>query len=263
VPPGLAVIIVGSRKDSQTYVKLKHKAAEECGFRSIQIELAEDITQSALHAEIESLNRDPAVHGILVQLPLPKHIDEASALELIDPHKDVDGLHPVNVGLLHTRGKTPHFTPCTPLGVVELLKRSGVGIAGKRACVIGRSNIVGLPVAQLLLRENATVTICHSRTERTAEIVKECDIVVAACGQAELVRGDWIKQGACVIDVGTNPIDDSSRKVGYRLVGDVAYEEVRRVAGRITPVPGGVGPMTIAMLIRNTFDGFRRSATFQ
>lgn len=256
--PCLAVVIVGTRKDSQTYVRLKHKAAEECGFRSVQVELPEDITQEALDAQVQQLNGDAAVHGILVQLPLPKHIDEPQTLELISPAKDVDGLHPTNVGLLNTRGKEPHHYPCTPMGCIELLKRH-TAIDGKRACVIGRSNIVGLPAAQLLLQNNATVTICHSRTADIAAAVKECDIVIAACGQPELVRGSWLKPGAVVIDVGTNPVTDESKKAGFRLVGDVNFAEAVEVASAITPVPGGVGPMTIAMLLTNATRSYARS----
>ena len=258
--PGLATIIVGSRKDSETYVRLKHKAAEECGFLSIQIALPEDISQEALHETIATLNADPNCHGMIVQLPLPKHINEVDALEKIDPSKDADGLHPVNVGLLNSKGRKPFFYPCTPMGVIELLKRSGIPIAGKRAVVLGRSNIVGMPAAMLLLQNNATVTIVHSQTVDAPSIVKEADIVVAAIGKAELVRGSWLKPGAAVIDVGTNPVDDATKKAGFRLVGDVAYEEALQVAGWITPVPGGVGPMTIAMLLRNTLESWKRSS---
>lgn len=257
-PPGLAVIICGERKDSQTYVRLKHKAAMECGFNSIQIELPDTTTQEELEDKIKMLNNDPACHAMLVQLPLPKHIDEAKALEVIDPHKDADGLHPVNVGLLNLKGKNPFFTPCTPMGVIEMLKRTGVTIAGKHAVVIGRSNIVGLPVAQLLLKENATVTICHSRTVNPEKIVSTADIIVAACGQPELIKGSWVKEGCIVIDVGTNPVDDPTKKTGYRLVGDVDFAEVSAKAEAISPVPGGVGPMTIAMLLKNTLESYKR-----
>jgi 5,10-methylene-tetrahydrofolate dehydrogenase/methenyl tetrahydrofolate cyclohydrolase len=257
--PGLAVIIVGTRPDSQTYVRLKQKAAEECGFISTVVEMIEASTTEDVVAKVQQLNADPMVHGMIVQLPLPKHVNEAHVLEQILPSKDVDGLHPTNVGLLHTKGKAPFFIPCTPLGVMELLKRSNVPIEGKRAVVIGRSNIVGLPVAQLLLSANATVTVCHSKTVDIAAVVREADIVVAACGQRELVRGSWIRPGAAVIDVGTNSVPDATKKVGYRLVGDVHFDEAKAVASCITPVPGGVGPMTIAMLLSNTMLGYKRN----
>lgn len=256
--PGLTVIIVGERKDSQTYVKLKHEAATECGFVSSKIELPADVPQAVVEETVKQLNADPNVHGILVQLPLPAHINESDVLDLIAPEKDVDGLHPTNVGLMHSKKKQPFFLPCTPLGCIELLKRYNITIAGRRAVVLGRSNIVGLPVSHLLLQENATVTVCHSRTVDTASIVKEADIVIAACGQAGLVRGSWIKPGAAIIDVGTNAVTDTTKKAGFRLVGDVNFEEAKEVAGFITPVPGGVGPMTIAMLLTNTLRGYKR-----
>ncbi len=258
--PGLATVIVGNRKDSETYVRLKHKAAEECGFNSIQIALPDDITQQALHDTIAALNADPNCHGMIVQLPLPKHINEVDVLEQIDPSKDADGLHPMNVGLLNSKGRKPFFYPCTPMGCIELLKRSGVPMASKRAVVLGRSNIVGMPAAMLLMQNNATVTIVHSQTADAPSIVREADIVIAAIGKAEVVRGSWLKPGAAVIDVGTNPVDDPTKKAGFRLVGDVAFDEAVQVASFITPVPGGVGPMTIAMLLRNTLESWKRSA---
>ena len=257
--PGLAVIIVGSRKDSQTYVRLKQKAAEECGFISTVIELPETSTTEEVVTKVQQLNASAAIHGMIVQLPLPSHVNEAHVLEQISPSKDVDGLHPTNVGLLHTRGKAPFFVPCTPLGIMELLKRSNVVVSGKRAVVIGRSNIVGLPVAQLLLQANATVTICHSKTVRIEDVVREAEIVIAACGQRELIRGSWLRPCAAVIDVGTNAVTDDTKKAGYRLVGDVHFDEAKAVASCITPVPGGVGPMTIAMLLNNTMTGYKRS----
>ena len=258
-PPGLAVIIVGTRKDSETYVANKEKAAREIGINSVKVALPEDVTQEVLEAKIQELNEDPAIHGFILQLPLPKHIDEARALERIAPTKDVDGLHAVNVGMLHSRGKQPYFLPCTPLGCMELLRRSDIAIEGKRAVVVGRSNIVGQPVAQLLLQANATVTICHSKTVNMEAVVREADIVVAACGQTEFIRGAWIKPGAAIIDVGINAVPDATKKAGHRLVGDVNYAECAAVAGAITPVPGGVGPMTIAMLLNNTVRGYKRS----
>ncbi len=204
-------------------------------------------------------NADPAVHGVLVQLPLPKHVNEERVLGAISLEKDVDGFHPTNVGRLAMRGRDPLFVPCTPKGAIELLERAGVPIAGKRAVVIGRSNIVGTPAAMLLQRRDATVTVVHSRTPDPAAVVREADIVVAAVGVPEFVKGGWLKRGAAVIDVGINPVPDASKKTGYRLVGDVAYAEAAAVAGAITPVPGGVGPMTIAMLLQNTLEGAQRA----
>ncbi|CAD6334609.1 unnamed protein product [Miscanthus lutarioriparius] len=256
--PGLAVVIVGSRKDSQTYVNMKRKACAEVGICSIDVDLPEDISEPALVAEVHRLNADPAVHGILVQLPLPKHINEEKILSEICIEKDVDGFHPLNIGKLAMKGREPLFVPCTPKGCMELLSRSGVTVKGKRAVVVGRSNIVGLPVSLLLLKADATVSIVHSRTPDPESIVREADIVIAAAGQAMMIKGDWIKPGAAVIDVGTNSVDDPTRKSGYRLVGDVDFAAVSKVAGYLTPVPGGVGPMTVAMLLKNTVDGAKR-----
>lgn len=258
IVPGLAVVIVGSRKDSQTYVSMKRKACAEVGICSIDVDLPEDISEPALVAEVHRLNADPAVHGILVQLPLPKHINEEKILNEISIEKDVDGFHPLNIGKLAMKGREPLFLPCTPKGCMELLSRSGVTVKGKRAVVVGRSNIVGLPVSLLLLKADATVSIVHSRTPDPESIVREADIVIAAAGQAMMIKGDWIKPGAAVIDVGTNSVDDATRKSGYRLVGDVDFAEVSKVAGCLTPVPGGVGPMTVAMLLKNTVDGAKR-----
>ncbi|CAN6353779.1 unnamed protein product [Urochloa humidicola] len=258
VVPGLAVVIVGSRKDSQTYVSMKRKACVEVGIRSVHVDLPEDISETALVAEVHRLNADPAVHGILVQLPLPKHINEEKILSEISIEKDVDGFHPLNIGKLAMKGREPLFVPCTPKGCMELLSRSGVNVKGKRAVVVGRSNIVGLPVSLLLLKADATVSIVHSRTPDPESIVREADVVIAAAGQAMMIKGDWIKPGAAVIDVGTNSVDDPTRKSGYRLVGDVDFAEVSKVAGYLTPVPGGVGPMTVAMLLKNTVDSAKR-----
>ncbi|MGB0385761.1 MAG: bifunctional methylenetetrahydrofolate dehydrogenase/methenyltetrahydrofolate cyclohydrolase FolD [Ardenticatenaceae bacterium] len=257
--PGLATVLVGARKDSQTYVRMKKKACAEVGITSFGHDLPGDISQEALLEVVEKLNADPKVHGILVQLPLPKHIDEEKILAAVSLEKDVDGFHPVNIGRLAMKGRKPLFVPCTPKGCIELLDRMGVEISGKNAVVLGRSNIVGMPVAMLLLHRNATITICHSRTKNMADVIRQADILVAAVGRAEMVRGDWIKPGAVVIDVGVNAVDDPRRKKGYRLVGDVAYKEAKEVASAITPVPGGVGPMTIAMLLRNTLDGAKRT----
>lgn len=256
LPPGLCAVIVGHRKDSETYVRLKHKAAEECGFCSIPAALPENTTQEQLEAKIAELNADPTCHGIIVQLPLPSHLSEERAILTIDPKKDADCLHPYNVGMMALRGQKPTVLPCTPAGVIELLKRSNVQIAGKRAVVLGRSNIVGMPVSILLQKEDATVTTIHSRTQDIPALVREADIVVSAMGKPEMVKGSWLKAGATVIDVSTTPVDDASKKAGFRLVGDVCFEEACAVAGYITPVPGGVGPMTIAMLLQNTLRSY-------
>lgn len=251
--PGLAVVIVGERKDSQTYVRSKRRACDEVGIQSFGFELPGDCTQEELEEIVDELNSRNDVHGILVQLPLPDHIDSERLLDRIKLEKDVDGFHPLNIGRLCMSGRRPPlFIPCTPKGCVELLDRYGIEIEGKSAVVIGRSNIVGLPVAMLLMHRNATVTICHSRTIDTKEKVQEADIVIAACGRAQFVKAEWLKPGAVVIDVGINAVEDATKTKGYRLVGDVDYERAADVASYITPVPGGVGPMTIAMLLSNT-----------
>ncbi|KAK7201158.1 C-1-tetrahydrofolate synthase, cytoplasmic [Novymonas esmeraldas] len=257
--PGLASIVVGQRKESQKYVELKHRAAAEVGIVSIDVQLPDDVTQEALEACVLELNSNPDCHGIIVQLPLPTHLVEARALAMIHPGKDVDALLPVNVGLLHCRGQEPLFTPCTAKGVLALLRRCGIVVAGKRAVVLGRSNIVGAPVAALLLRENATVTVVHSGTPEAdvADYLRSADIVVAAMGRPGYVKGEWIQRGAVVVDVGTTPVADATKKAGYRLVGDVCFAEAAARASWISPVPGGVGPMTIAMLLGNTIESFR------
>ena len=257
--PGLAVVLVGERKDSQTYVRNKKRACEEVGIASFGADLPAEATTAEVLAVVAAFNADPAVHGILVQLPLPPHVDEQAVLDAISIDKDVDGFHPLNIGALAMRGRDPLFVPCTPKGCVELLRRSGVAMAGKSAAVVGRSNIVGMPAALLLQREDATVTVIHSRTPDAAAICARADIIIAACGRAEMVRGDWVKPGAAVIDVGINAVDDAAAPRGYRLVGDVHFAEAAAVAGKITPVPGGVGPMTIAMLLRNCVDGAARA----
>jgi len=258
--PGLATVLVGSRRDSQSYVRMKKRACAEVGITSFGHDLPADISQDDLLKVVQELNADPDVNGILVQLPLPDHIDDETILGAISLEKDVDGFHPLNIGRLSMKMRDPLFVPCTPKGCIELLDRTGVEIEGKRAVVLGRSNIVGLPVAMLLLHRNATLTICHSRTKDLPGVVREADILIAAVGRAEMVKGDWVKPGAVVIDVGVNAVDDATRKKGYRLVGDVDFAEVKEVAAAITPVPGGVGPMTIAMLLRNTMDGAKRTA---
>lgn len=257
--PGLAVVIVGNRQDSESYVRTKRKACADLGIKNFDIDLPEQISEAEVIKHVHELNADPNVHGILVQLPLPKHINEEKVLTEISLEKDVDGFHPLNIGKLAMKGRDPLFVPCTPKACLELLSRSGVSIKGKRAVVVGRSNIVGLPVSLLLLKADATVTIAHSHTSQPEDIIREADIVIAAAGQAKMIKGSWIKPGAAVIDVGTNSVDDPTRKAGYRLVGDVDFEEASKVAGWITPVPGGVGPMTVTMLLKNTLESAKRS----
>ncbi|MCI6269238.1 MAG: bifunctional methylenetetrahydrofolate dehydrogenase/methenyltetrahydrofolate cyclohydrolase FolD [Clostridiales bacterium] len=245
VTPHLAVVLVGEDPASQVYVRNKENGCIKAGIRSTVIRLEEDCTQQELEETVKRLNADASVDGILVQLPLPKHLNEASVLRLIDPDKDVDGFHAMNSGRL--MNGQPGFVPCTPLGVMKLLEAYGIDPAGKHAVVIGRSNIVGKPMAMLLLRANATVTICHSRTQNLADITRQADILVAAVGRADFVTADMVKAGAAVIDVGINRVDG-------KIVGDVDFDAVSGVAGYITPVPGGVGQMTIAMLLANTLD---------
>ncbi|XP_020249442.1 bifunctional protein FolD 4, chloroplastic-like isoform X2 [Asparagus officinalis] len=256
--PGLAVILVGSRKDSQTYVRNKKKSCEDVGITSYEVNLPEYCTEEEVLKHISVFNNDPSVHGILVQLPLPRHMNEQNILNSVSIEKDVDGFNPLNIGCLALQGREPLFVPCTPKGCMDLLHRHNIEIKGKRAAVIGRSNIVGMPAALLLQRENATVTVVHSRTSNPEEIVRQADIVISACGIANLVRGSWLKPGAVVIDVGINPVEDPESPRGYRLVGDVCYEEACKIASAITPVPGGVGPMTIAMLLSNTLTSAKR-----
>jgi 5,10-methylene-tetrahydrofolate dehydrogenase/methenyl tetrahydrofolate cyclohydrolase len=255
--PGLATVIIGDNPASKVYVRMKHKACQEAGILSVGHELPATATQDEVETLVRELNQDPAIHGILVQLPLPAGLDEERVLSTISLQKDVDGFHPINIGRLAQKGREPLFVPATPAGVMVLLEKTGVDLEGANAVVLGRSNIVGMPVSLLLVRANATVTICHSRTVDLPAITREADILVAAIGKPEMVRGDWIKPGATVIDVGTNRVEDAAAKRGYRLVGDVAFEEALEVAGAITPVPGGVGPMTIAMLLSNTLRAAR------
>jgi len=250
--PTLATVLVGERVDSATYVKSKGKACEELGMGSVSHHLPADISQEELEKLIKSLNDDKTVNGILVQLPLPSHLNEERVLQLISIEKDVDGFSPINIGRLAQKGREPLFVPCTPNGCLYLLDKAGVQIEGANAVVLGRSNIVGMPASLLLVSRNATVTICHSRTKNLPDVIRRADILIAAIGKTEMVRGDWIKPGAAVIDVGMNSKPDATKKSGYRLVGDVNFDEAKEVAGYITPVPGGVGPMTIAMLMKNT-----------
>jgi methylenetetrahydrofolate dehydrogenase (NADP+)/methenyltetrahydrofolate cyclohydrolase len=247
--PGLATVLVGEDPASGVYVRSKGKATGEAGMESVSHSLSAEVSEAELLALVAQLNADPAIDGILVQLPLPGHIDSSKVIGAIDPAKDVDGFHPINAGKLAT-GAADALVPCTPLGCLHLLKQELGSLSGLVAVVIGRSNIVGKPMAMLLLGKSCTVTIAHSRTRDLPDVVRGADIVVAAVGRAEMIRGDWIKPGATVIDVGINRVDTADGKT--RLVGDVAFAEAQEVAGAITPVPGGVGPMTIAMLLRNT-----------
>ena len=256
--PGLAVVLVGDDPASQVYVGSKKKATVEAGIASFEHRLPDDSSQADLIALVEHLNADDAVDGILVQLPLPSHIDDKAVIAAIDPAKDVDGFHVVNAGRLAVGEES--FVPCTPLGCLMLLKDSLGDLSGKNAVVIGRSNIVGKPMAQLLLGESCTVTIAHSRTQDLADVVRRADIVVAAVGRAEMVKGDWLKDGAVVIDVGINRLEPVDGATKGRLVGDVAFDEALAHAGAITPVPGGVGPMTIACLLRNCLVAAHRRA---
>jgi methylenetetrahydrofolate dehydrogenase (NADP+)/methenyltetrahydrofolate cyclohydrolase len=255
VVPGLTVVLVGDDPASAVYVRAKGKACEEAGMRGETIRLPADATEAQLLDQVDALNADPRVHGILVQMPLPRHMSTDKVIRRIRPDKDVDGFHPVNVGKLSI-GERDGFVPCTPAGAIELLIRSGVDTRGKDAVIVGRSNIVGKPMAALLMQDapggNATVTVCHSRTADLASHTRRADILVAAIGKPEMITGDMIKPGAVVIDVGINRVNDPSTPKGYRIVGDVHFASARAVASLITPVPGGVGPMTIAMLMQNT-----------
>lgn len=260
ITPCLAVILVGSNPASVSYVTGKQKALAEVGMNDRSVRLPESTTEQELISLIQELNADKSVHGILVQLPLPQHIDEEKIILAIDPAKDVDGFHPVNVGNLVIGKKS--FLPCTPHGIIVLLERMNIETDGKSAVIIGRSNIVGKPAALLLARKdlNATVTICHSGTKNIADITRRADILIAAAGRANIVTADMVKEGAAVIDVGVNRIPDASKKSGFRLAGDVDFENVKEKAAFITPVPGGVGPMTIAMLMANTLEAAENTA---
>ncbi len=263
VVPGIAVVIVGEDPASQVYVRSKGKKAHDCGFHSETYTMPADTAEADLLAKVADLNADPAIHGILVQLPLPKHIDEGKIIQAIDPGKDVDGFHFINVGMLGTGEIDKAFIPCTPAGSMVLIRRAlgKSDLSGLTAVVVGRSNIVGKPMANLLLAANATVTIAHSRTPDLPALARTADILVAAVGRPEMIKGDWVKPGACVIDVGINRIDAPEKGEGKtRLVGDVAYDSAATNAGSITPVPGGVGPMTIAMLMANTLASACREA---
>lgn len=257
--PGLGVVMAGDDPASGMYVRMKRRRCEAVGFESFTAEVAADTSQADVVAMVRAFNENPRVHGILVQLPLPKGINEEVVLQEVSLEKDVDGFHPINIGALAMKGRTPTFTPATPTGCMTLIKESGIDPAGKIAVVLGRSNIVGMPMALMLNNANATVTIVHSRTPNPAEIIRQADILIAAIGQPEYVKGDWIKRGAVVIDVGTNQIPDPTSEKGYKWVGDVDFEAAKEVAGAITIVPGGVGPLTITSLLQNTLKAAKMS----
>jgi len=262
IVPGLGVILVGDDPASQSYVTAKEKTCEELGIYSDDNRLPADITQKELITRVSKMNADPKINGILVQLPLPKHIDEGQVLLAISPDKDVDGFHPINIGKMVAGQKA--FLPCTPHGIIQLLVRHGVTLEGAEVVVVGRSNIVGKPIANMLIQKsktgNATVTVCHTKTRNLAEHTKRADIIIAAAGKPGTITADMVKNGVVVIDVGVNRIDDPTKKSGFRLVGDVDFEAVKEKAGLITPVPGGVGPMTITMLMYNTVESAKRAA---
>jgi methylenetetrahydrofolate dehydrogenase (NADP+)/methenyltetrahydrofolate cyclohydrolase len=264
VTPGLATVLVGESPASQMYVGMKNKAAAALGIHSRQITLPAETPEDELLGVVAGLNADPEIHGILVQLPLPDHMDEGKVIEAIHPSKDVDGFHPVSAGRLMT-GSGDFFAPCTPAGVVEMLVRSGHDPAGKHVVVVGRSNVVGQPLANLLLRKapggNATVTVCHSRTRDLAAVTRSAEILVVAMGRPEMITADMVSPGTVVIDVGTHRVDDPSAEKGYRVCGDVLFDEVKEVAAALSPSPGGVGPMTITMLLANTVQSAARTVT--
>jgi methylenetetrahydrofolate dehydrogenase (NADP+)/methenyltetrahydrofolate cyclohydrolase len=250
--PGLAAVLVGDNPASQQYVSMKRKNCAKYGLESYGYTLPKTATQAEVEGLVKELNADPKVNGILVQLPLPEHLDDEKILNAISVEKDVDGFHPINIGRLAQKGREPLFVPCTPDGCIYLIDTTGFQLKGANAVVLGRSNIVGMPVALLLVKRDATVTICHSRSKDLPSICRGADVLIAAVGRPEIVKADWIKPGAVVIDVGTNRVDDPTTEKGYRLAGDVAFNEAKEVAGWISPYPGGVGPMTITMLLRNT-----------
>jgi 5,10-methylene-tetrahydrofolate dehydrogenase/methenyl tetrahydrofolate cyclohydrolase len=255
--PKLAVIQVGNKTASSIYIKKKCEACEKVGIDSKIYYLEDTIVEEDLNNLIDKLNNDTNINGILVQLPIPKHLNESLIMSKIDYSKDVDGFHSQNIGNLAMEKREPLFIPCTPLGCLELLKREQITIKGKHAVIVGKSNIVGMPMALLLLKEMATVTVCHIETTNIINHLKIADIIISACGQAEMIKKDWIKDDVVIIDVGMNSIPDNNKKSGYRLVGDVDFENVKMIASKITPVPGGVGPMTVAMLLSNTLKAFK------
>lgn len=256
--PGLAVIQIGDRTDSSLYIKKKKEACDKVGIRFVIYHKETITSNNDICNLIATLNNDNTIHGILVQLPIPKHLNEEKILSKIDYNKDVDGFHAYNMGNLAMDKRMPRFIPCTPLGCMELLKREEIKLCGKHVVIVGKSNIVGLPMALLLMKELATVTVCHKETVNIVSHLKTADIVISACGQPEMIKKEWLKEGVVVIDVGINTIPDDTRKCGYRLVGDVDFENVKTIASKITPVPGGVGPMTVAMLLSNVWKSFSK-----
>lgn len=262
-PPGLGVVLVGDDPASAMYVRMKRRACEAVGIHSVGHLLPASSTQAEVLAAVQALNTDPLIHGILIQLPLPKHLDEEAILAAVNLNKDSDGSHPINIGRLAMKGREPLFAPATPAGCMVLLEEAGVELSGANAVVLGRSNIVGLPMALMLIKANATVTVIHSRTRDIPALVRGADVVIAAIGQPEFVKGSWLKPGAVVIDVGTNKIDDPTSERGYKYLGDVEFESAKEVASAITKVPGGVGPMTITMLLSNTLKAAWRQAEGQ
>ena len=255
--PGLGIIQVGNRKDSDTYIRMKEKACKDLGIYFMLMPHNNDVSMEHLKGSVRFLNENDRIHGIIIQLPLPNHLDEAEILSVVRKDKDVDGFHPENTGNLSLNRLEHAMVPCTPSGCIELLDRYNIELAGKHVVVLGRSNIVGLPMALLALHRNATVSICHSKTKNIKDITKNADILVCACGRQEMVDDTWIKEGCVIVDVGINAVDDSSKKSGYRLVGDVNYKSVIEKVSAITPVPGGVGPMTIGMLLIHTVKAFK------
>ena len=255
--PGIAVILIGDRKESLIYIKKKTEACNKVGINISINNLATTVSNNEVYDLIDKLNNDNSIHGILVQLPIPAHLNEETILSKISYLKDVDGFNAQNMGNLAMENRTPNFIPCTPLGCMELLKRENIELVGKHVVIVGKSNIVGLPMALLLLKEMATVTVCHVETINMPVHLKMADIVISACGQPRLIKKEWLKEGVVVIDVGINTIADSNYKRGYRLVGDVDFDNVKEIAHKITPVPGGVGPMTVAMLLANTLKSFK------
>ena len=256
---GLAVVIIGNRSDSEIYVNKKIKACNYVGINSYKIQLETNITNSELLNTIEDLNNDSNVHGILIQLPIPKHLNEEEILKKINYDKDVDGFHASNIGYLAMERREPLFIPCTPKGCFELLNRYNINVRGKNVVVIGKSNIVGMPMALLMMKHMATVTVCHIETKDITKHTKNADILIVGVGVPNLVKRNWVKEGVVIIDIGINTIDDPTKKRGYRLVGDVDYKEIKDIASFITPVPGGVGPMTVSMLMKNTLISYKNS----
>ena len=256
IKPILAVIQIGNNKESSIYIEKKGEACNKVGITSKIYNLDIDIENNEIYKLIDGLNQDKTINGILVQLPIPPHLDQNKILKRINPVKDVDGFHQENMGNLAMNNRTPLFVPCTPRGCLELLKRENVNLEGKHVVIIGKSNIVGLPMALLLMKHNATVTVCDDKTENIKQHTCGADILISACGQAEMIKSDWIKDDVVIIDVGINPIKDDTKKNGYRLVGDVDFNSVKNKVSKITPVPGGVGPMTVSMLLLNTLDAY-------